>query len=72
MVIYHSIIPSKIHFQQGRKLSSKPIDVMDQHESKGKTSNATNSYKPHGNNNKGNVKEKGYHGKAKISLDLKR
>ena len=45
------------------------MEVRDQHESKGKTSNATNSSKAHGNNNKGKVKEKDYKGKAKLSVE---
>ena len=67
VVIHHSMVVLMIHFQQRSKKSSKPMEVRDQQESKGKIRNATNSSKAYGNNNQGKVKEKGYKGKAKLS-----
>ncbi len=66
-VIHHTMVASKIHFQQGGKKHFKPVEVKEQDEQKGK--NTQNSSKAQGNANNAKAKTKGYQGKAKLSAD---
>ncbi|MCO5589328.1 hypothetical protein L7F22_043294 [Adiantum nelumboides] len=64
-VIHHTMVASRINFQQGAKRNLKPIEAKDKQEYKGKNS-SQNSSKGNSNNNK--AKEKGvFKGKNKLT-----
>ena len=68
-VIHHTMVASRINFQQVGKKSFKPMEPKEQNEQKGKTNATQNSSKAQSNNNKAKVKEKGYKGKAELLLE---
>ena len=73
VVIHHTIVASKIHFQQGGKKGNCPMEGEGHEELKGKQSTMINISKTSNNGssnntNKGKAKEKGYKGKSKLSL----
>ncbi|RYA57126.1 hypothetical protein DD599_25620 [Enterobacter cloacae complex sp. CH23B] len=67
-VIHHTMVASRINFQQGARRNIKPMENKDKSDTKGKI-NAQNSSQGHFNNNNNNrSKEKGvYKGKNKLS-----
>ncbi|MCO5553269.1 hypothetical protein L7F22_006790 [Adiantum nelumboides] len=67
-IIHHMMVASRIHFQQGGKKGSKPMEAREQHEPKGKNNIAQSSSKALCNN-KAKAKEKGYKDKAKLLFE---
>ncbi|MCO5571463.1 hypothetical protein L7F22_025203 [Adiantum nelumboides] len=66
-VIHHSMVATRINFQQGAKRNLKPMETKEKHEPKGKN-HPQNSSKGNSSNNK--AKEKGvYKGKNRLTPD---
>ncbi|MCO5569437.1 hypothetical protein L7F22_023149 [Adiantum nelumboides] len=66
-VIHHTMVATRIDFQQGAKRKLKPMEAKDKQEFKGKIF-SQNYSKDHSNNNSNKAKEKGeFKGKNKLS-----
>ena len=66
-VIHHTMVASKINFQQGGKKNFRAMDNKDQADPKPKTSTYQHSAQPSNNKKKKPSKGKGYKGKIKLS-----